>query len=198
MSVVQKWWYDVFDLPGVYNSVRYLLLFGKRKMFMQIQQAVWQQEGESVLDIGCGTGELSALFFGEYLGVDFSERYVQYAVRKYPEKQFVQGNALQLPFPEKSYDTVLLASFIHHFSDSDVRQILKSVQRIARKKVVLLEPSPQKGNYLAWLLLKMDRGAYIRTPQQQGDLVCEYFVLENVTTFHSGFYKLSVLTALSK
>lgn len=192
MNKTTGFWYHLFDMPAVYNSVRTVLLFGKGKMFSRIQKAVALQEGETLLDVGSGPGELSQLFSGDYAGVDYSENYVSYAKKKYPSKKFFQGNVLELSIPEKSYDVVLLASFIHHFSDAEVEKILSNVAKVARKKVVLLEPCPWKRNPLSWFLLKMDRGAHVRSFEEQRRFVEKYFTLEKAETFTSGTYKLSL------
>ncbi len=198
MNKTTGFWYTLFDMPAVYNSVRAVLLFGKGKMFSRIKDAVALQNGENVLDVGSGPGELSKLFQGDYAGVDYSNNYVAYAQKKYPGKKFFQGNVLQLSIPEKSYDVVLLASFIHHFSDAEVDQILQNLSTVARKRIILLEPCHWKGNPLAWLLLKMDRGAHIRSFEEQKTCVEKYFTLENANTFYSGAYKLSIIVAKQK
>ncbi len=193
MNKTTGFWYNLFDVPAVYNYVRAVLLFGKGRMFSEIRNAVALQEGETILDVGSGPGELSELFSGNYYGVDYSENYVAYAQEKYPTKTFFQGNVLDLSIPEKSYDVVLLASFIHHFSDEEVRKIFANMQKVARKRIVLLEPCPWKGNPLAWILLKMDRGAHIRSFEEQKKIVSEFFLLQDVKIFSSGMYKLSIL-----
>src|SRR3989338_962228 len=198
MNKTTGFWYTLFDMPAVYNSVRTVLLFGKRKMFSHIKDAVALQNGENILDVGSGPGELSTLFQNGYAGVDYSDNYVAYAQKKYPRKKFFQGNVLQLNIPEKSYDVVLLASFIHHFSDLEVNQILQNLSTVARKRIVLLEPCPWKGNPIALLLLKMDRGAHVRSFEEQKKFVEKYFTLEKAHTFYSGAYKLSILVALPK
>mgnify|MGYP001580119939 CR=1 FL=1 len=198
MNKTTGFWYNLFDMPTVYNSVRSILLFGKGKMFTKIKKATNLQNNETILDVGSGPGEISQLFQGEYAGVDYSKNYVSYAQKKYPGKRFFQGNVLDLSIAEKSYDTVLLISFIHHFSDEEVEKILSNVSRIARKRVILLEPCPWKTNPLAWFLLKMDRGAHVRSFEKQKELVEKYFIINKAETFISGTYKLSIITAQPK
>lgn len=191
-------WYTLFDMPAIYNSVRSVLLFGKGKMFRKLKEAVALQGDETVLDVGSGPGELSQLFSQGYAGVDYSQNYITYAQKKYPQKKFFQGNVLNLTIPEKSYDIVLLASFIHHFTDAEVDTILQNMSLVARKRLILLEPCPQKGNPIAWFLLKMDRGAHIRSLEEQQKFLEKYFVLEKCQIFTSGMYKLSILVGLPK
>ena len=135
MNKTTGFWYNLFDMPAVYNSVRTILLFGKGKMFQELKNATNVQKGETVLDVGSGPGELSQLFSEEYAGVDYSQNYVAYAQKKYPTKKFFQGNVLDLTLQENSYDIILLASFIHHFSDQEVEKILGNMKKVARKKI---------------------------------------------------------------
>jgi len=198
MNATTGFWYHFFDVPAVYNSVRSVLLFGKKKMYLEIQNAVALQEGESILDVGSGPGELSQLFSGDYVGMDYSENYVSYAEKKYLGKKFSQGNVLLLDIPEKSYDVVLLASFIHHFDDTEVQTILRNVAMVARKRVVILEPCPWKGNPVAWFLLNMDRGAHVREFTVQREFIEKYFIVEKESFFYSGLYKLSLFVGTPK
>ncbi|MBI5797805.1 methyltransferase domain-containing protein [Candidatus Woesearchaeota archaeon] len=194
MNKTSGFWYTLFDFPAVYNSVRYFLLGGKKKMFSAIQEAVALEDGESLLDVGCGPGELSQLFGSAYAGLDYSQRYVDYASKKYAGKKFFQGNVLDYSLQEKSYDIVLLASFIHHFSDEEVDFVLKNAARVARKRVVLLEPCPT-GNIFGKFLLKMDRGAHVRSVLRQKEFIEKYFQDVKVKEFSSGLYNLSLLRA---
>lgn len=190
-------WYQFFEVPFFYRCVRSFLLFGKKKMYTKIKNAVALRDGESILDIGCGPGELSVLFSGDYTGLEYSKRYVDYAQRKYPNKKFVQGDALKLPFSEKSFDKVLLASFIHHFSDAEVELVLRNIQNIVRTSIVLLEPVQRKSVFYS-VFLRMDRGNFIRRFDQQKELVQKYFIIKNASTFRSGFYTLSIIVAQPK
>ena len=198
MNKTTGFWYNLFDMPAVYNSVRTILLFGKGKMFQELKNATNVQKGETVLDVGSGPGELSQLFSEEYAGVDYSQNYVAYAQKKYPTKKFFQGNVLDLTLQENSYDIILLASFIHHFSDQEVEKILGNMKKVARKKIVLLEPCPWRKNPLAVLFLKLDRGAHIRSFEQQKKLIEEHFTIEESHTFISGLYNLSIIVGKTK
>ena len=198
MNKTTGFWYYLFDMPTVYNSVRSILLFGKGKMFQELKTATGVTRGEALLDVGSGPGELSKLFSEEYAGVDYSKNYIEYAQKKYPKKKFFQGNVLDLSIPEKSYDIVLLASFIHHFNDEEVKKILINMNKVARKRIVLLEPCPWKANPLAALFLKLDRGAHIRSFKEQKRLIEEQFTIEKSHTFNSGLYKLSIIMGTPK
>jgi ubiquinone/menaquinone biosynthesis C-methylase UbiE len=166
-------------------------------MFLKIKDYVDLKEDESILDVGCGTGDFCSMFSGNYLGLDYSEKYVKYCSEKYPGKKFMQGNALELNFFPKSYDKVLLASFIHHFSDEEVRKMFKDISKIAGRRVIILEPLPLK-NPFSWVLLKMDRGASVRNAERIKEFLSEDYNLVDSEVFLSGFYKLGIFVVEPK
>ena len=52
------------------------------------------------LDVACGTGFLTQQLEGDVVGLDQSARMLTEARRRLPERTFVQGDALALPFPD--------------------------------------------------------------------------------------------------
>ena len=69
--------------------------------------------GNSVLDVGCGFGELAQYFpLINYVGVDSSEAMLKRAKTKFPTAFFLKGNLYTLDL-QKS-DTVVAIDFLHH------------------------------------------------------------------------------------
>lgn len=65
----------------------------------------------SVVDLGCGTGSLTALLAGagyDVRGLDLSERMVAAARAKVAGVEFRQGDAARPPYPPGSFDVVLV------------------------------------------------------------------------------------------
>ncbi|NUT99431.1 MAG: class I SAM-dependent methyltransferase [Saccharothrix sp.] len=66
--------------------------------------------GSSVVDLGCGTGSLSALLAEaghDVRGLDLSPRMVEAARAKAPDAHFTVGDAATPPYPPASADVVL-------------------------------------------------------------------------------------------
>ena len=73
--------------------------------------------GASVLEIGCGTGDLlHALRPRRGLGIDLSPRMVEIARRKYPDLEFSVGDVEVLDIEER-FDYVLLSDLVGHLDD---------------------------------------------------------------------------------
>ena len=83
----------------------------------------------SVLEVGCGTGEI-ALLFASYghdtWGVDFSPTAIERAKARAIEQglsvRFLVGDALELEKLGRSFDTLIDCGLFHSFSDDDQRQ----------------------------------------------------------------------------
>ncbi len=51
---------------------------------------------------------------------------------QFPEIDFLQADLFNLPFEEKSFDIVLCSLVLHHFSEHDATEILRTMQRLSR------------------------------------------------------------------
>jgi len=90
-------------------------------------------EGRRVLDVGCGNGRLSLLVENkkaEYIGTDNNPEFLKIAKKNFPEREFVLGDMLSLPFDKESFDVVFCVAAFHHLPDTDTRQ--KALSEMAR------------------------------------------------------------------
>jgi len=73
--------------------------------------------GASVLDVGCGTGDLlHALQPRRGVGLDLSPRMVEIARGKHPALEFVAGDVERVEFQEQ-FDYILLSDVVGHLDD---------------------------------------------------------------------------------
>nr|WP_330220445.1 class I SAM-dependent methyltransferase [Neobacillus mesonae] len=73
------------------------------------------KQGEKILDLGCGTGDLANTIYevgGDIVGVDKSETMVEQAIRKYPHIQFMVQDATDLDF-HSQFDAVFSNAALH-------------------------------------------------------------------------------------
>lgn len=89
--------------------------------------------GKRVLDMGCGVGT-NASFLAKkgyvVLGVDASENMLKNAKKLYPSLSFEQYDILHLPYPDKSFDGIVLAYVIEHFNADGLAQLKKEITRL--------------------------------------------------------------------
>lgn len=90
--------------------------------------------GERVLDLGCGTGHLTATVAesgASAVGVDRSGEMLAEAQSAHPGLPFVRGDVRRLPF-EGSFDAVLSNAVLHWVDESDQDAALSSVREALR------------------------------------------------------------------
>jgi demethylmenaquinone methyltransferase/2-methoxy-6-polyprenyl-1,4-benzoquinol methylase len=101
--------------------------------------------GGSALDVACGSGKLTAVLAriagsgGRVVGIDFSPQMLEVARRDHPAVEFLEGDALNLPFDDASFDAATIAFGLRNLADP-VRG-LHEMQRVVkpRGRSVVLE-----------------------------------------------------------
>ena len=104
----------------------------------------------AILDIGAGCGYLveAAMQWGlQCVGVEGSEEGVRIAKLRDPSIRIVQHklNAL-LPFPDASFQTIVMYQVIEHLEPCVVENTLKEAFRVLRQGGMILVFSPSKAN----------------------------------------------------
>lgn len=133
--------YNVFDERGWNCLLRFF------------EKSINPKPGERLIDLGCGTGVFTRrlIKYGlELLGVDISQKSIEYACRLQGRIQFIVGNIEQLPFSDGSYDLAVLGAVLHHFPDFS--KIVQETNRILKEKGRFFSFEPNKKNLAMWLL----------------------------------------------
>ncbi|HYK97934.1 MAG TPA: ubiquinone/menaquinone biosynthesis methyltransferase [Candidatus Acidoferrales bacterium] len=105
--------------------------------------------GGSALDVACGSGKLTAELarvagdHGRVVGLDFSPRMLEIARRAHPSIEFIEGDALSLPFDDASFDASTIAFGLRNLADPILG--LREMLRVARRAVVLEFVRPPRG-----------------------------------------------------
>ncbi len=122
----------------------YEMLMGRwsRQLAVPFLDFVGAADGESVLDVGCGTGRLTFELvercnLKQVQGVDLADVYVEHArsQNRDPRVRFDVGDACALPYPDRSYDRVLSLLMLHFVPRAD--QAVAEMRRVARPGAVV-------------------------------------------------------------
>ena len=103
----------------------------------------------SLLDVGAGSGELlrtAANWAREHkkafrgVGLELNERSAQAILQDSgSEISSVRGDAMKLPFGSAQFDYVICSLFTHHFVEQQIVEILREMNRVARRKVFVID-----------------------------------------------------------
>jgi SAM-dependent methyltransferase len=95
--------------------------------------------GDSLLDVGCGTGWFTRRAAADDLrvtGLDPNPDWLDYArARSSPESNWVEGDARALPFADASFDHVLSIAALCFVDDE--RQAVAEAVRVARRRFAI-------------------------------------------------------------
>ncbi len=107
---------------------------------------------DSVLDVGCGTGYLSA-----HLQEMYGVRASGVDIRDFRQAQipFQLFDGTSIPFPDRSFDHVVLSEVLHH--SHDPMALLTECLRVARRSIILFEDMPEGrvGNLILYLHVRI-------------------------------------------
>jgi demethylmenaquinone methyltransferase/2-methoxy-6-polyprenyl-1,4-benzoquinol methylase len=123
-----------------YNAMSrwYDLFTGSEKRFTDIGiQMLDIQTGESVLEIGCGTGHALSGFAkrgGIITAIDISDGMLDVARRQTKNKTvgFCQADGLSLPFPKGQFDAAFTSFTLELFDTPDIPLVLKECHRVLK------------------------------------------------------------------
>ncbi|MGR3615382.1 MAG: methyltransferase domain-containing protein [Paracoccaceae bacterium] len=94
---------------------------------------VWAGHGCHALDLCCGQGIVSAGLHranAQVVGLDFSAAMLEIARATVPNVEFVEGDAMDLPFEDHSFDAVTIGFGLLHVPDP--LQVLVEARRVLR------------------------------------------------------------------
>lgn len=116
----------------------------------------------SVLDVGAGSGELLraiAEFAREsgrqahLFGLELNARSAQSILEEsktFAEIKSVRGDALRLPFADRSFDYAICSLFTHHLPDQQIARTLSEMKRVARRKIFVIDLHRHPLAYLSY------------------------------------------------
>ena len=132
-AATYDWLLPLYDVFG--------RLFGSEAAHRQLVDQVDVEPGQHVLDIGCGTGNLTLLIKrlhpgADVVGLDPDPKALVLARRKAEERsstvRFDQGFSDELPYAEASFDRVFSAFMLHHLALDVKEKTLREARRVLR------------------------------------------------------------------
>ena len=111
-----------------------------------------------VLNLGCGDGAAEKIIHkcsNKIIGVDSSKNMLVKA-QKYdiPNCQFIQAEALHLPFSDNQFDLIFQFSLFHHLPSSIWKLLIEEIVRVASRPALLLTFEHNPSNLITRRLVR--------------------------------------------
>jgi ubiquinone/menaquinone biosynthesis C-methylase UbiE len=161
---------SIVENPLVYDAVQ--MLSGRRIAHRRLGEALAMASGETVLDVGAGTGSLARVLpaGAVYWALDNDPVKLRRLSAKAPDARRLECSALDIELPEKAVDWTVCVAVAHHLSDEELPVMFAELARVTRRRLVFLDPLSSSRLGIASLLWRYDRGSHPRSAQT---LLCE-------------------------
>lgn len=158
--IAKQYGYDYWDGERKFGYGGYKYDGRWRKVAESLIRHYSLEPGDRVLDVGCGKGFLlhdmmQTLPGLAVKGIDISEYAIEHA--KPEAKPFLQvGNAIDVPFEDKSFDLVVSINTVHNLYCHELDKALREIERVGRQhKYIVVESyrnEEEKVNLMYWVL----------------------------------------------
>jgi demethylmenaquinone methyltransferase/2-methoxy-6-polyprenyl-1,4-benzoquinol methylase len=139
----------MFDrIAPVYDAMNRAMTAGLDRRWRAETARAVVSPGDRVLDSCCGTGDLALADLragGRVTGLDFSERMLERARSKSAEIEWIEGDALALPFADASFDAATVGFGVRNLED--LENGLRELRRVLRPggRLGILEITTPRG-----------------------------------------------------
>ncbi|KAL1556729.1 2-phytyl-1,4-beta-naphthoquinone methyltransferase, chloroplastic-like [Salvia divinorum] len=180
-------------IAPVYDNLNDLFSLGRHRVWKRMTVS-WSgvKEGDTVLDVCCGSGDLAFLLSekvgisGKVIALDFSKEQLQIAASRQSERskacykniEWIEGDAVDLPFSKSSFDAATIGYGLRNIVDR--RKAMEQMYKVLKpgSKVSILDfnksTSSLNSSIQDWMI------DYIVVPIASGyGLANEYHYLKN-------------------
>jgi demethylmenaquinone methyltransferase/2-methoxy-6-polyprenyl-1,4-benzoquinol methylase len=139
----------MFDrIAPVYDAMNRAMTAGLDRRWRRETARTVVAPGDRVLDVCCGTGDLAIAGVragGRVTGLDFSEGMLERARRKSNEIEWLQGDALALPFADDAFDAATVGFGVRNLDELD--RGLRELHRVLKPggRLGILEITSPRG-----------------------------------------------------
>lgn len=126
--------------PNLVDLTRINRSFGGHSVIRKtLARVVNGNDRFTLLDIGAASGDTAVLIRQLYPGASVTSLDYNSVNLEAAPRPKVIANAFELPLRDGSFDYVLNSLFLHHFTDEQVVQLLRSFYSIARRALLVID-----------------------------------------------------------
>ncbi|KAG8383193.1 hypothetical protein BUALT_Bualt05G0159100 [Buddleja alternifolia] len=152
-------------IAPVYDNLNDLLSLGRHRVWKRMAVS-WSgaKEGDTVLDVCCGSGDLAFLLSQKVIALDFSTEQLQIAASRQHERtkacfkniEWIEGDAIDLPFSDSSFNAATIGYGLRNVVDR--KKALEQMFRVLKpgSKLSVLDfnksSSPLTSSIQDWMI----------------------------------------------
>jgi len=171
---------SILEMPIIYKLLQYLI---RNKKFLNeyVNEYVKPEEGDCVLDIGCGPADiLDFLPKVKYYGFDSNCKYIDSAKKRFGYRgNFFCQELGEANIPDNvSFDIILALTVLHHLNDAEAVQLFKLSAKYLKRggRLVTYDGChAEKEGFISKMFCLLDRGKYIRDKEGYVNLARKVF-----------------------
>ena len=133
--------HEVFEkISGNYDKMNSVISFQQHKKWREDTMSRMNvKKGSTTLDVCCGTADWTISMGqavgleGKAIGLDFSQNMLNVGlgkVKEMPQIELIHGNAMELPFPDSTFDYITIGFGLRNVPD--YMQVLKEINRVLK------------------------------------------------------------------
>jgi SAM-dependent methyltransferase len=182
------------NIRGVYSILRHPRLYTTFQRFIfrrdtrriLVEDYIQPQQGDRVLDIGCGPASmLSYLGDVNYTGLDLEPKFIKMAHDRYGDRAtFIEARVQELAKKiDSEFDIAIANGVLHHLDDGEARELFRATSQLLKTGGRLIAADGvflPRQNFIARMILSLDRGKSVRT--EEGYLALAGPFLQHVRT----------------
>ncbi|MCP4168175.1 MAG: methyltransferase domain-containing protein [Chloroflexi bacterium] len=176
-----------------YDMIVNLITFGRTKtIHRETLSLAGLRPGDTVLDIGCGTGALlleaenTVGPEGTAIGLDVEPAMVEQARRRagksHSRATFGVASIDQIPYPDDTFDVVFSTLMYHHLTESQKGAAFSELSRVLRPngRLIMVDINPARRNILTSLPghSQVEREDYVRSEVTERMQIAGFTVVE--------------------
>lgn len=170
MTQTTTGWRAAFSVPTVYRWAQRQIGSPESRRRL-VDQYLPHDSGDRILDIGCGTGDLSQFFDDcKYVGYDMSEAYIASACERYGDAgEFHVGRVGQGGTGDGEFDLAVAKGVLHHLDDDQAQDLFAEAWAALSPNGALVTIDPcfvPEQSAIARFIISRDRGNNVRSPDE--------------------------------
>lgn len=129
-----------------------------------VRDAVTELSPQTILDVGCGSGDAGAMLVREARAarkevrvtcLDANDEVLRIAQRRHPDAalSYVRGDGAHLPFADREFDVAMCNLTLHHCDPASAVSLLRELRRVSRLSPLVTDLKRSRAAWLGATLL---------------------------------------------